>query len=346
MRRNALVTLSRATAAVRTKAWYAYKRSGLRACVLIPAAVLPGCAGAQSAFNPFGAEAEATRGLAIGMVAAATVLALGVYALAGYAVRAPANRLSTEAGMRLILWLGAIGPTVLLTVLLLFALPAMRTMASSGQDLRVSVTGEQFWWRVRYSPATGSPVDTANEIRVPVGRTVVFTLAAADVVHSFWIPGLAGKVDMIPGRTNTLVVKATRPGVFRGVCAEFCGLSHARMAFDVVAMEPVAFDRWLVDTAKPAVVTASGGQELFSDFGCGGCHAVRGSEANGLIGPDLTHFGSRRSFGAGTLPISNEAVAAFIRDPKQLKPGVHMPAFGNMSASDARALASYLEALR
>ena len=320
------------------------RRARLLACPLA-AFALHGCAGAQSAFAPFGAEAESTRVLAMAMAAAAAVILVAVLALATYAVRARKDPIDARQGTRLILWLGAIVPTVLLTLLLVIALPAMRKMASAPLDLHIAVTGEQFWWRVRYLPTDRTPVETANEIRVPVGRTVVFTLASADVVHSFWVPGLAGKVDMIPGRTNRLVVKATRAGVFRGVCAEFCGLSHARMAFDVIAMPPVAFDRWLGRAGRPAVVPASAGLALFDSYGCNGCHRLGGPARDGAIGPDLTDFANRRSFAAGS-PKSINALADFIRNPRHLKPGVKMPAFDAMPPSDARALAVYLQELR
>lgn len=311
-----------------------------------PVALLGGCTGVQSTFSAFGVEAEATRTLTWGMVVAATLITIGVGWLTLHAVRAPAGRLDHKGGMRLILWLGGVVPTLLLTGLLVFSLPKMRTLPTGPGDLKIAVDGKQFWWRVRYLPAGDQAVETANEIRVPVGRTVSFALASPDVIHSFWIPGLAGKVDMIPGRTNNLVVRATKAGAFRGVCAEFCGLSHARMAFDVVAMEPAAFDQWLADIARPATGVDGPGRRLFEDYGCSGCHAIRGHFAGSLIGPDLTHFGSRRSLGAGTLPMTRDAISRFIRDPSAIKPGALMPSFEGMSADDAEAISTYLAGLR
>jgi cytochrome c oxidase subunit 2 len=309
-------------------------------------ALLGGCTGIQSTFSTFGIEAESTRALTWGMTAAAAVITIGVLWLAWHAARTPAGRLDHQGGMRVILWLGAIGPTVLLTALLVSSLPKMRTLPTGADDLRIAVGGEQFWWRVRYLPAGGQSVETANEIRVPVGRTVAFALSSPDVIHSFWIPGLAGKVDMIPGRTNDLVVRATQAGVYRGACAEFCGLSHARMAFDVVAMEPADFDRWLADAARPAAGIDSPGRHLFEEYGCGGCHTIRGHAEDSTIGPDLTHVGSRRSLGAGTLPMTRDALSRFIRDPASVKPGALMPSFKDMPGKDADAISNYLAELR
>ena len=212
---------------------------------MLPAMMLGGCAGVQSAFSPFGVEAAATARLTLVMAAAGVVIAIAVALLVVKAVRAPEGALSHAGGMRLILWLGAIGPTVLLFALLLWSLPMMRQLPVAPNDLTIAVGGEQFWWRVRYQPVGAAAVEDANLVRVPVGRTVRILLTSPDVIHSFWVPGLAGKVDMIPGRTNTLAVRATKAGTYRGQCTEFCGLAHAKMAFDVVAMEAGAFDAWL-----------------------------------------------------------------------------------------------------
>jgi cytochrome c oxidase subunit II len=305
------------------------------------------CAGEQSTFSPFGIEAETTLLLTWAMSIGFALVAIGVVWLAVHAYRAPPEQLDLKSGMRLVLWLGGVGPTLLLGAMLILSLPSMRAMPLQAEDLRVEVSGEQFWWRVRYLPAGGVAVETANEIRVPVGRIVAFHLSSPDVIHSFWIPGLAGKLDMIPGRTNELIVRATRPGNFRGACTEFCGLSHANMAFDVVAMEPAEFDRWLAVLAQPAAAAQGSGAALFQSYGCNGCHMIRGqTQASSSIGPDLTHFGARRSLAAGTLPMNPEAIAGFIRDPSAAKPGVRMPAFPDMSGEDAAAIAAYLQGLR
>ena len=313
---------------------------------VVSLAFLSGCAGEQSVFSPFGTEAETTLTLTWAMTIAFTLIAIAVLWLAFHAWRAPPDRMNHKKGMRMVLWLGAIGPALFLGIMLTLSLPKMRAMDLAQGDLTVAVDGEQFWWRVRYLPAGGAAVETANEVRIPVGRTVAFDLDSPDVIHSFWIPGLAGKLDMVPGRTNRLGVRATRTGTFRGVCAEFCGLSHANMAFDVVAMEPGAFDRWLAGQAQPAAATQGPGAELFQAYGCAGCHSVRGHGPVSAIGPDLTHFGSRRSLGAGTLPMNPQNTAAFIRDSSIAKPGSLMPAFPDMSEADASAIAAYLHGLR
>lgn len=309
-------------------------------------ASLTACNRHQSTLSPFGEEADAVRMITIVLVVGAIVIAAAMALLMRHAVRAPEGRLTLKGGMTLVLWLGGIVPTIVLFSLLLWSLPVMRPHPVAPRDLRIAVAGEQFWWRVRYAPSGGQPVETANEIRVPVGRTVDLALQGGDVIHSLWIPGLAGKMDMIPGRTNHLVVRATRAGRYRGVCAEFCGLSHALMAFDVVAMEPAAFDRWLAEQARPAIATTAPGERLFTHYGCAGCHTIAGVTPAAQIGPDLTHFGARSTLGAGILPMTHANIAAFVRNPGKTKPGVRMPAFPNMSQADADAIASYLQGLK
>jgi cytochrome c oxidase subunit 2 len=309
---------------------------------------LGACNRHQSALSVFGEEAATVRHLTVVMLIGAVIIAAGVAGLMIAAVRAPEGRLTLSGGMRMVGWLGGVLPVVVLLALLLYSLPSMRPLPVGQDDLRIAVQGEQFWWRVRYQPQGSPPVVTANEIRIPVGRTVQFDLTAGDVIHSFWIPGLVGKMDMIPGRTNRLVVRATKAGMFRGVCTEFCGLSHALMAFDVVAMEPAAFDAWLANERRPAAPAAgtAPGAQAFAANGCAGCHAIAGTPAAGLIGPDLTHLGSRASLGAGTTRMTREALVRFITDAPSVKPGARMPAYPQMSRQDAQAIAAYLESLK
>lgn len=313
------------------------------------AVLLAGCNAHQSALAPFGADAADIRHLFLIMLAGAVVIATAVALLMRHAVRAPEGDLTHRGGMRLVLWLGGIVPTVVLLGLLVYSLPYMKTRPVGPADLTIAVDGEQFWWRVTYRPTDGATVESANEVRIPVGRTVAVRLTATDVVHSFWIPGLGGKMDMIPGRTNTLVVRADKAGRYRGQCAEFCGLSHALMALDVVAMPPAAFDAWLAAQRGAAPrngARATGdGASLFASNGCNACHAIRGTAAAGRIGPDLTHFGARATLAAGILPMTTANVARFVRHPQAIKPGVRMPAFPHLTEAEATAIARYLQGL-
>ena len=302
--------------------------------------------GRQSAFSTFGIEAATLAGLTWVMVAGAIVIFVGVAILMIVALRSRGGTLSHRGGMRLILWVGGVVPTIVLFALLVATLPQMRPIRTAPADLRIAVQGEQFWWRVAYRPPGQPELITANEIRVPVGRNVVFALRAGDVLHSFWIPGLAGKMDMVPGHTNTLVVHATRAGRFRGQCAEFCGLSHALMAFDVIAMPPGDFDAWLARQRRAATTTTGEGARLFADYGCGGCHRIAGTAAAGAIGPDLTHIGARPSLGAGTQPMTRDHLVRFITQAPDVKPGARMPAYPHMPARDATRIAAWLEGLR
>ncbi|NYD91806.1 cytochrome c oxidase subunit II [Sphingomonas melonis] len=322
---------------------------GLRSISCVGAAgLLTACNRHQSALAPFGADALDIRHLFLIMLAGSVVIAIAVALLMRHAVRAREGALTHAGGMRLVLWLGGIVPTIVLLTLLVYSLPFMKPREVRPVDMRIAVEGEQFWWRVTYRPPGGGAVETANEVRIPVGRTVAFRLTAADVVHSFWIPGLGGKMDMIPGRTNTLVVRADTAGRYRGQCAEFCGLSHALMALDVVAMEPAAFDAWLAAQRRPATPAAADpGARLFAANGCAACHVVgSGSGSARGIGPDLSHFGARQTLAAGILPMTTTNVARFIRHPEATKPGVRMPAFPQLSQAEAIAIARYLQGLK
>ena len=314
------------------------------------ALVVSGCSGAQSALAPAGREAQQLAQIFWWMAGGTLLIWLVVIGLALYAVRAP-ERQDSSGPRRLIVWGGVVVPTLTLTALAAYALsllPEFLAPAAPG-SLRVAVTGEQYWWRVRYLPSGGEPVDLANEIRLPAGEEVEFSLDSRDVIHSFWIPALGGKVDMIPGRTTRLRLSPTRPGHYRGTCAEYCGASHAFMAFPVVVQEKAEFERWLdaqrAPAREPRGPLAERGREQLLANGCGACHSVRGTPADGVVGPDLTHVGGRLSLGAGLLPNQTADFAAWVSTTKALKPGVHMPAFGMLAASDLGALSAYLESL-
>jgi cytochrome c oxidase subunit 2 len=249
--------------------------------------------------------------------------------------------------------LGIVFPAVTLTLLLSYGIWLTRShlaLASDRNAIVIEVVGEQWWWRVAYSASDGTPIASANEIRIPVGVPVAFKLRAADVIHSFWVPSLGGKVDMIPGRITHLRLTAERPGIYRGQCAEYCGGPHALMAFEVVAMPAADHAAWLQRAAAPAVdpasETARRGQSLFLATGCGACHTVRGTSAAGTLGPDLTHVGGRRSVGIDTLPLTRESLARFVTDGQHVKPGNLMPEFRVLQPPELDALTTYLLSLK
>ena len=211
--------------------------------------------------------------------------------------------------------------------------------------LVVRVTGHMWWWDVQYGDAAGR---TANEIRVPVGRPVFLALDSADVIHSFWVPQLAGKLDMVPGRLQHLQLTADRPGTYRGQCAEFCGEQHANMALHVVALPPAEFDAWLAAQALPAVATPEqeAGRQAFLAQRCDACHAVRGVTGDSRLGPDLTHVGSRLQLAAGTLPNTEAGRRQWIAHVQKLKSGARMPSYDRLGDETIGAIAQWLGALR
>lgn len=281
------------------------------------------------------------------MLASAAAIWIVVMGIAVYATRVRPRSHSGWMGHVLIIGGGIVFPTIVLVVLLIHGLRLMPSLRAADGGLSIDVSGEQWWWRVTYRPVDGEPVESANEIRLPRGERVEFVLSSPDVIHSFWIPSIGGKMDMIPGRMNHLVLEPTETGRYRGVCAEFCGTSHALMAFSVVVMEPAAFEAWLAAEAGPAAArpSAADGAALFQAYGCGGCHAIRGTEARGVIGPDLTHVGGRETIAAGILPNTPEAIARWISNPREIKPGAHMPGFGMAPERDIQAIAAYLGGL-
>ena len=315
-----------------------------------PAAIclhLAGCRGPQSAFDAGGPEAAriATIGLVMfggGGLIFAAVLLLTLLAMRS---RPSAGLIGSRA---LVVAGGLFFPVIVLTGLLLytFGLAGSATRPGDEPALRIDVIGRMWWWEIRY-PAAG--VVLANEIRVPAGRPVELHVSSSDVIHSFWVPALAGKIDMIPGRVNRLRIVADDPGIFRGQCAEFCGAQHAHMAVEIVAEAPDAFAAWLERQARPAAATSgpvlARGRSLFLASGCGDCHTVRGIAADGKLGPDLTHVGSRRTIGAAILPNNVGTLAGWIADSQSIKPGNGMPSFNVFSGADLRAVAAYLASL-
>jgi cytochrome c oxidase subunit 2 len=316
--------------------------------------LVAGCHEGQSALTPHGAQAAEIAHLSWILFAGGGLILLAVTAATFVAICGSAAMRRFLARDRMVVAAGIFFPAVVLTVLLFVGVALMPSSARAPADkpgtVPIAVAGEQWWWRVTYRGSAATPVASANEIRIPIGRDVLFMLSSADVIHSFWVPSLGGKVDMIPGRQTRLRVHATRPGVLRGPCAEYCGGPHALMALQVTAMPADEFDAWLIreqdDAAQPANDTERQGQELFIASGCGACHTVRGHAATGSIGPDLTHLGSRRSIGADTLPLSRDNLIRFIAHGQGVKPGNKMPEFRIFTDAQREALAAYLMSLR
>lgn len=312
---------------------------------------LGACRDAQSVFAPQGPGAADIVLLAWVLFVGGAIIFAGVMALTGLAIFGQPRARTLISSNSAVLMGGVAFPAVTLTVLLVVGL--MLTSPRAGEEdsapLEVKVVGEQWWWRVAYVTG-GRTVASANEITVPAGRPVRFELSTADVIHSFWVPNLAGKVDMIPGRTTRLRVKSGGPGVARGQCAEYCGGPHALMAFHLVTLAPAEFDAWMAresqSAAEPAKPVARRGEELFLAHGCGACHTVRGTAARGLVGPDLTHIGSRRAIAAAALPMTRANLARWIAGNQHIKPGNTMPEFRTLESDELQAVAAYLEALR
>ena len=293
------------------------------------------------------AAAEVTSLLGIMTVGAiATWLVITLLAL--HAARGHRARWSERAGLWLVVGGGVALPLVVLSALLALGMPELSRQLRAATDgaLRVHVSGEQWWWRVRYEPPGAPAIELANELRLPRGQAIEVVLTSVDVIHSFWVPSLAGKMDMIPGRVTRLILEPERTGSYRGVCAEYCGASHARMGFAVEVMEPSAFADWLSAQARSADPTDSAGARVFASSGCAACHAVRGSDASATIGPDLTHVGSRLTIAGGARPNTIEDLEQWLADPAAIKPGALMPPFGSLSPADRRALAVYLKDLQ
>ena len=269
-------------------------------------------------------------------------------------------------GEGVVKWFGLIVPAGVLFLLLAWGTTMVAGMTTiKGDELRMRVSANIYWWRVSYLDAAGKEVHAdANELHIPVGRPVVVDMVAEDVIHSFWVPKLGGKMDMIPGRTNRLKLQADKAGIYGGQCAEFCGGAHSLMGFVVVAHEAAEWQRWLdarlarsqpsapLQSSRPASTAATvsaevlRGAQLFGEVGCAACHRVAGTAAQGLSGPDLTHVGSRQSLGAGILPNTRGTLIGWIGDSQSIKPNNRMPAYRSLQAAELGALAAYMESLK
>ena len=346
-----------------------WRRAVRPASLLVLAAVglttSAGCDAARSSpaaiFRPESPGAAAIHDLSVILLVIAVVVLVGVETVLLVAVFRFRNRpeesaVQTHGNLRLeVGWTVATALAILVILGLtvktmgeVTASPAEALPAASafpGDTLVMKVVGYQWWWAFHYPQLD---IVTANEVYVPVGKTVKVELESADVIHSFWAPRLGGKTDMIPGQTNYTSFLAISPGVYEGECAEFCGLQHAHMAFKIVAVPPAEFSGWVrsqqTAAAQPSTEAQRAGERAFLRL-CASCHTVKGTEAAGRSGPDLTHFGSRQTIGAGTLRNSREDLVRWLRDPQEAKPGNLMP---NLKVDQATIdqLVAYLESLR
>ena len=314
-------------------------------CLLL----LGGCNGISGSFTPASEAASNVSQLFWIMTFGGGLIWLAVIGLALYASHLRPRQ--HELGMvRLFLLGGGVTlPVIVLGALLAFGLSLLAKPPPAAAGVRLEVICERWWWRVVYHRNGEAPVAVANEIRLPVGEPAELSLRTRDVIHSFWVPALAGKLDLIPGRINRMVVQPTRTGLFRGQCAEYCGTGHANMALYVEVMERGAFDGWLERQALPARTPEDArrqhGKSVFFAQGCDLCHAIRGTAARGAAGPDLTHVGSRHSLAAGLLPPGEASLRRWIRRADALKPRALMPSYP-LADDELDALAAYLDHLR
>jgi cytochrome c oxidase subunit 2 len=335
-------------------------RNAVRAALAAaPLTALAACGAGtvQSALDPAGIQADRTYTL-IRMAAWISVPVFAAVTLAvlwaGLRRRRIDHVPATPAADRKIATTVAalVGGTVLVLFVWMFAdFTAIRGLTDlKGDPLKITVVGKQWWWMVQYHDSVPShQLTTANEIHIPVGRPVLVTLQSSDVIHSFWVPRLHGKRDLIPGYVNRIWIKADRPGAYRGQCAEFCGHQHAHMALWVIAEPEAQYEAWyrrqLLAAAPPADSVASAGLKAYLGNSCVMCHTIRGTTSGGTNGPDLTHLGSRRSLAAGTIPNTPGHLGGWIVDPQSIKPGTGMPP-NQLRPDELRALISYLEGLK
>jgi cytochrome c oxidase subunit 2 len=317
------------------------------------------CQAETSVFNPRGDGARHIADLWMIMLIIAVVVYLQVIALFSLAVfrrgRAsaaesvpPDTRPPSRRALLFIIANGIAIPLVILAVVFGFNLVTLEALSPSGtvSALTIEVIGHRWWWEVRY-PA--HDVVTANEIVIPTGSQVELRLTSADVIHSLWVPVLNGKADLIPGQTNRMRLHTDEAGVYHGFCAELCGVQHAKMRFQVIAQPPEDFEAWLAQQQQSAPAPQDAltlrGQQIFLGTACVYCHTVRGTNASGVIGPDLTHLASRRTLAAGIVPNTPGYLSGWIVDPQSIKPGNLMPPM-YIESADLQALLAYLETLQ
>lgn len=322
--------------------------------------LLAGCSGVQTPLDPAADQAASIYSMWTLMLVVCSLFYLLVIGFLVWSVwrgrraapveEPPASAHDPGLERGLAVWTGMI--LMGLTLLIAWSFFVDRGLASTRDDpaLEVTLTGYQWWWRAEYQdPRPDKLFETANELHLPVGRTTRLTLRSSDVIHSFWVPNLAGKMDMIPGRENRLDITPRRIGVFRAQCAEFCGFQHAHMALTVVVESPADFAAWRAAQLQPAQVPTTAqlalGRSVLESNACAFCHKVDGTQAGGRTAPNLTHFASRPTIAAGTLPMTPENISRWVADPPGVKPGTKMPKV-ELSPAEHDAVVAYLGSLQ
>ena len=303
----------------------------------------------HSVFDPASPQAHAIRNLWWAMFSVGMVVWIAVTIAMLVAVRT--RRAADNACRGKTVRVAVFTSVLILLGFLAYDFSVGRALAAHPQKaLTIEIVGHQWWWEVNYDdPSPSKRISTANEIHVPVGEMIQFKLRTADVIHSFWVPNLHGKRDLIPGYVSTHWFRADTVGIYRGQCAEFCGLQHAQMALYIVAEPPVKFAAWLAAASAPheppTDSTLLYGRSVFMSTGCALCHSIAGTEARATVGPNLSHFKSRSAIAAGTLANTRANLMRWVRDPSAIKPGVRMPSVA-LTDNELSALVSYLETLK
>ncbi len=329
----------------------------MRNCLAISLlSVLAGCTGPQSALDTHGTSAGALKDLITLVVVVCTAVWLLVVAFMAWSLLHGRNRPivehdRSEQTITRIVSAAVTGTVLVISALTVASFYTTRALYNSlDAAVTVRVKAQQWWWQFIYEYPDGTQIfQTANELHIPVGQNVRLQLESIDVIHSFWVPSLAGKLDMIPGRLNTLTLNAKNPGIYRGQCAEFCGLQHSHMAFLVVAQEERDYRSWQFaqhqSAIEPSNPEAALGKTAFMSKPCAACHTIRGTMAGGTSGPDLTHVGSRATIAAGLFDRTRGSLAAWIADPQTLKPGNNMPLIP-LTSDELRQISAYMEGLK
>lgn len=344
-----------------------------RFLAIIPVMLLPGCGTPQSTLQAHGPAAEQIAFLSWFMTILFVVVTVIMWGLLSWGFWKRRGTLAehapiTEGGGQAWIAIGGLAvPLIILTVIfilglrLLAAFPihgmhggmnmaGMAGMEDEAAKPSIVIVGHQWWWEVHYlGESTDQAFTTANEIHIPAGRPVNIELQSRDVMHSFWVPSLHGKVDLIPGRSNFIRIEASKPGDYEGQCAEYCGAQHAHMRLLVVAQNPDEFDRWSQQQRKPAAQPtsddASAGQEVFLEGACAICHQIRGTQAGGTVAPDLTHIAGRRLIAGNSFPNNTAYLEAWVTHAQSLKPEAQMPDLAMFTGKQLRQLVEYLRQL-